>query len=84
MEVEFQTPPALVTGIIRERTGFCFAVEFLTPLKIDHGAVSAELARFRERHQAYLQEKEQEASRLHKKVAALNHAAELLTLLKKR
>jgi PilZ domain len=84
MEVEFQTPHAQVTGIIRERTGYCFAVEFLTPLEIDHNAVCAALARFQQRHRAYLQEKEQEVDRVHKKVAVLSHAAELLALMKRR
>ena len=33
MEVEFQAPlHTRVTGVIRNRTGYCFGLEFLTPL----------------------------------------------------
>lgn len=36
IEVEFQAPSqASVTGLIRNRVGFCFGLEFLTPLPID-------------------------------------------------
>jgi hypothetical protein len=36
MEVEFLTPSrACVTGIVRNRSGYCFGLEFLTPLSID-------------------------------------------------
>jgi PilZ domain-containing protein len=84
MEVEFQTPPAQVTGIIRERTGYCFAVEFLTPLAIDNGALNRSLARFQQKHRAYLQQKEQEMDRLHREIAELCHAAQLAPGKKKR
>jgi hypothetical protein len=84
MEVEFQIPDAQVTGIIRTRTGYCFGVEFLTPLEIDNEAVSSALALFQRRHREYLQEKEQETNRLHGKIAALRHAAQLLAVTKRR
>jgi len=84
IEVEFQTPRAQVTGIIRDRTGYCFAVEFLAPLQIDHDAVSAALARFQERHRAYLQKKEQETDRMERKITVLGYAAQLLAAMKKR
>jgi len=34
MEIEFQIPGRRsVTGIVRSRTGYCFGLEFLTPLR---------------------------------------------------
>ena len=84
MEVEFQTPPAQVTGVIRSRTGYCFAVEFLTPLKIDPNTVSATLARFQQTHRADMQEEEQDIYRLQRKMAVLSYAAQLLAARKKR
>ena len=33
IEIEFQTPSKLqILGIIRDRTGYCYGLEFLTPL----------------------------------------------------
>lgn len=83
MEVEFQTPYARVTGTIRSRTGYCFGIEFLTPLRIDDRAVRTSLQRFQQKHRAYLHEEEPEVSRLHRKLAVLWHAAQMLAVMKK-
>ena len=33
MDIEFQTPGgAIIAAVVRSRTGFCFGLEFLTPL----------------------------------------------------
>ena len=33
LEIEFDTPtPSRMTAIVRSRTGFCFGLEFITPL----------------------------------------------------
>lgn len=45
MEVEFLTPSrACVTGIVRNRSGYCFGLEFLTPLSIDGEVRSSKFA----------------------------------------
>lgn len=41
MDLEFQTPGARVAAIVRSRTGFCFGLEFLTPLSGETPKTSA-------------------------------------------
>ena len=54
------------------------------PLAIDNGALNRSLARFQQKHRAYLQQKEQEMDRLHREIAELCHAAQLAPGKKKR
>jgi len=45
MKVEFQTcSKLLVAGVVRSRSGFCFGLEFLTPLAIDEDLTLTEYA----------------------------------------
>jgi hypothetical protein len=75
MELEFQTPGgARITAIVRNRTGFCFGLEFLTPLS----AESPKPATVRKAPpsdgsdvRAVLRRKEVEMERLRKEIAAL-------------
>lgn len=35
MQIEFQAPRTRVTAVVRNRTGYCFGLEFVTPLPVD-------------------------------------------------
>jgi hypothetical protein len=35
MQVEFQAPRTRLTAVVRNRSGYCFGLEFLTPLPVD-------------------------------------------------
>jgi hypothetical protein len=75
MELEFQTPGgARVAAVVRNRTGYCFGLEFLTPLGAESSrppavrkAPTAEGGDVR----AVLRRKEVEMERLRKEIAAL-------------
>jgi len=75
MELEFQTPGgARVVAIVRNRTGYCFGLEFLTPLS----AESPKTAMVRKAPpseggdvHAVLRRKEIEMERLRKEIATL-------------
>lgn len=75
MELEFQTPGgARVAAVVRNRTGYCFGLEFLTPLGAEsprpttvRKAPAAEGGDVR----AVLRRKEVEMERLRKEIAAL-------------
>jgi hypothetical protein len=73
MDIEFQTSGARVAAIVRNRTGFCFGLEFLTPLGVDkpaHAATSP-AAPSSDDVRTVLRRKELEIERLRKEVATL-------------
>lgn len=80
MDIEFQTSGARVAAIVRNRTGFCFGLEFLTPLGVDkprHAAISP-AAQPSDDLRTVLRRKEQEIERLRKEVATLRTFGKLI------
>jgi hypothetical protein len=73
MEIEFQTSGARVAAIVRNRTGFCFGLEFLTPLGVDkpRREATSPAAPPSDDVRAVLRRKELEIERLRKEVATL-------------
>ena len=73
MDLEFQTSGARVAAIVRNRTGFCFGLEFLTPLGVDkpRPAAAAPVAPSGDDLRTVLRRKEMEIERLRKEVATL-------------
>lgn len=73
MDLEFQTSGARVAAIVRNRTGFCFGLEFLTPLGTDRPRPAAPqpAAPSGNDIRTVLRRKEQEIERLRKEVATL-------------
>jgi len=70
MDLEFQTSGARVAAIVRNRTGFCFGLEFLTPLGVDKPRPAA-VAPSGDDLRTVLRRKELEIERLRKEVATL-------------
>jgi len=80
MEVEFLTPNhARMSGVVRNRNGFCIGLEFLTPLTGDSEKPGAggRLARGKYDPYAVLARKEAEIKRLRNEIAALRWLARL-------
>lgn len=73
MDLEFQTSGARVAAIVRNRTGFCFGLEFLTPLGADRPTPTASqpAAAPSDDLNTVLRRKELEIERLRKEVATL-------------
>lgn len=75
MDLEFQTPGGTrVSAIVRSRTGFCFGLEFLTPLGTDRPKASAPQPVSSAEGgdvRAVLRRKEMEIERLRKEIATL-------------
>src|SRR4029077_1593100 len=73
MEIEFQTSGARVAAIVRNRTGFCFGLEFLTPLGVDklRREATSPAAPSGDDVRTVLRRKELEIERLRKEVATL-------------
>ena len=73
MDLEFQTSGARVAAVVRNRTGFCFGLEFLTPLGGDRPRPEAQppAAQSSDDLQTVLRRKELEIERLRKEVATL-------------
>jgi hypothetical protein len=74
MDLEFQTPGgARVAAVVRNRTGFCFGLEFLTPLSAEPKPVvtSSTPASPGSDLKHVLDRKEQEIQRLKKEIATL-------------
>lgn len=73
MDLEFQTPGhTRVSAIVRNRTGFCFGLEFLTPLGSDpKPAPAAPQAAPKVDLKSVLRRKEIEMDRLRKEIATL-------------
>jgi len=75
MDLEFQTPAGTrVAAIVRNRTGFCFGLEFLTPLGADKAKpVASEPAASSNGSdlRTVLRRKELEIERLRKEIATL-------------
>lgn len=72
MDLEFQTSGARVAAIVRNRTGFCFGLEFLTPLGVDKPRpAAAPVAASGDDLRTVLRRKEMEIERLRKEVATL-------------
>lgn len=75
MDIEFQTPGgAIIAAVVRSRTGFCFGLEFLTPLSVESPKIptarKAPTAEGGDVH-AMLRRKEVEMERLRKEIATL-------------
>jgi len=73
MEIEFQTSGARVAAIVRNRTGFCFGLEFLTPLGVDkpRREATSPAPPSGDDVRTVLRRKELEIERLRKEVATL-------------
>lgn len=73
MDLEFQTSGARVAAIVRNRTGFCFGLEFLTPLGVDkpRTAATSPAAPSKDDLRTVLRRKELQIERLRKEVATL-------------
>ena len=73
MDLEFQTSGARVAAIVRNRTGFCFGLEFLTPLGTDRPRpeVQQPASPSSDDLRTVLRRKELEIERLRKEVATL-------------
>lgn len=73
MDLEFQTSGARVAAIVRNRTGFCFGLEFLTPLGVDRTKSVAQqpAGPSGDDLRTVLRRKELEIERLRKEVATL-------------
>lgn len=104
VQIEFAiSSNARITGIVRNRNGFCFGVEFLSPLPVDalmdtavedgdltsspmaagnnHNVQSTferAFASFRDLHQSFIREKENNNARLRKEVDALRTISTVL------
>jgi hypothetical protein len=83
LEIECPPPYAPLRGIIRTRDGYCFGVEFEASLSIRAGVARRALASFKQKHEAFLRENEEEIVRMQKEVAALRRAARLAAEIKK-
>jgi hypothetical protein len=83
LEIEFPTRQARAQGRICSREGYCFGVEFVTSLSAPARPASHALALFRQRHEDYLRQNEEEITRLQKEVAALRRAALMADEIKK-
>jgi hypothetical protein len=73
MDLEFQMPGGTrVAAIVRNRTGFCFGLEFLTPLGAEKAKpAAAEPASTGGDLRTVLRRKELEIERLRKEIATL-------------
>jgi hypothetical protein len=80
MDIEFQTAGgARIAAVVRNRTGFCFGLEFLTPLSVDpkpangsmRSAVTPKPAAAATDVRSVLRSKEQEMERLRREIATL-------------
>jgi hypothetical protein len=76
MDVEFQTPgQTRVSAIVRSRTGYCFGLEFLTPLSAESpkpaSPASPSAASNGGDLRRVLQRKEKEIQRLRSEIATL-------------
>jgi hypothetical protein len=68
MDIEFQTPGRRrISAVVRSRMGYCFGLEFLTPL----GADSTPAPRVNSDVRSMLRRKEIEMDRLRKEIATL-------------
>lgn len=64
MEVEFQIADKIrVGGVVRNRSGFCFGLEFRTPWTDPEAATGTLESLILQRHEAYLREVEQDVDR---------------------
>ena len=82
MDLEFQTAGrARVAAVVRNRTGFCFGLEFLTPLETDSPkpvpAMPASGQREDDDLRSVLRRKESELRRLQKEIATLRTLGKL-------
>jgi len=80
MDIEFQTAGgARIAAVVRNRTGFCFGLEFLTPLSVDpkpttgsiRTSVTPKPAAAATDVRNVLRSKEQEMERLRREIATL-------------
>jgi PilZ domain len=72
MDLEFQTSGARIAAIVRNQTGFCFGLEFLTPLGAERPKPApAPPAEPGDDLRTVLRRKELEIERLRKEVATL-------------
>jgi hypothetical protein len=72
MDLEFQTPGGTrIAAIVRNRTGFCFGLEFLTPLSVDPKPATGSGASSNGDLKTVLRRKELEIQRLKKEIATL-------------
>lgn len=76
MDLEFQTPGRTRVGaVIRSRTGYCFGVEFLTPLGSERPKPASAVPPSPASHggdlRTVLQRKEKEIERLRSEIATL-------------
>ncbi|HMK22649.1 MAG TPA: hypothetical protein VK466_09965, partial [Terriglobales bacterium] len=80
MDVEFQTAGgARIAAVVRNRTGFCYGLEFLTPLSVDpkpttpsrRMAVTPKPAAAATDVRSILRSKELEMERLRREIATL-------------
>ena len=74
MELEFQTPGRTrIAAVVRNRTGFCFGLEFLTPLGAERPAPAATPSSGLNGGdlRTVLRHKEKEIERLRSEIAAL-------------
>jgi hypothetical protein len=76
MDLEFQTPGRTrVSAIVRNRTGYCFGLEFLTPLGSEAPKASVQVRPSRSAEsgdlRSVLRRKEIEMERLRKEISTL-------------
>jgi hypothetical protein len=72
MDLEFQMPGGTrIAAIVRNRTGFCFGLEFLTPLSADPKPATGSRASSNGDLKTVLRRKELEIQRLKREIATL-------------